>query len=311
MLATVINGWQLKALPHLGVESRVMTAIDVRSVAEPFIAGARSGTSTRARGDPGRRHGEPVLHDRQRTRPWAIELECDVLMKATKGRRRLHRRPEKGPDRERYDHLTFTEAVSKNLGVMDMTALTMCQENNVPVLVFDFSRRATSVARSRRATSGRGTRATSTPAASERSSRRAEPEGFEAELLKPGVPRAQAKHRDRGCSMRARFPRGRSSAKASVRPVEDNLAARARRSASPPAHALVGPAAAAPGQQRQNAPRHDRHHDVRQEHRQRRRGGLRPIRILVAVAQVDHYRDDDDVDEQPSRMTLCHATCMT
>ncbi|HPO92194.1 MAG TPA: UMP kinase [Phycisphaerales bacterium] len=140
MLATVINGLALKeALLHLGVESRVMTAIDVRAVAEPFIRGRAL-----RHFDKGRvvilvaGTGNPFCTTDTCAALRAIELECDVLMKATKVDGVYTADPKKDPTAKRYDHLTFTEAVSKNLGVMDMTALTMCQENNVPVLVFDF-----------------------------------------------------------------------------------------------------------------------------------------------------------------------------
>lgn len=140
MLATVINGLALKeALLHLGVESRVMTAIDVRSVAEPFIRGRALRHFEKGRvvilvaGT-----GNPFCTTDTCAALRSIELECQVLMKATKVDGVYTADPKKDPSAKRYERLTFSEAVSKSLAVMDMTALTMCQENNVPVLVFDF-----------------------------------------------------------------------------------------------------------------------------------------------------------------------------
>ncbi len=140
MLATVINGLALKeALLHLGVESRVMTAIDVRSVAEPFIRGRALRHFEKGRvvilvaGT-----GNPFCTTDTCAALRSIELECEVLMKATKVDGVYTADPKKDPSATRYERLTFSEAVSKSLAVMDMTALTMCQENNVPVLVFDF-----------------------------------------------------------------------------------------------------------------------------------------------------------------------------
>lgn len=140
MLATMINGLALKeALLHLGVESRVMTAIDVRSVAEPFIRGRALRHFEKGRvvilvaGT-----GNPFCTTDTCAALRATELECELLMKATKVDGVYTADPKKDPTARRYDKLTFTEAVSKNLAVMDMTALTMCQENNIPVLVFDF-----------------------------------------------------------------------------------------------------------------------------------------------------------------------------
>jgi uridylate kinase len=140
MLATMINGLALKeALLHIGVESRVMSAIDVRSVAEPFIRGRALRHFEKGRvvilvaGT-----GNPFCTTDTCAALRATELECDLLMKATKVDGVYTADPKKDPGAKRYEKLTFSEAVSKNLAVMDMTALTMCQENNIPVLVFDF-----------------------------------------------------------------------------------------------------------------------------------------------------------------------------
>ena len=70
----------------------------------------------------------------------AMELDCDIILKATKVDGVYTADPRKDPSAKRYDTLTFSEAIEKNLKVMDMTALAMCQEHDIPVLVFDFKR---------------------------------------------------------------------------------------------------------------------------------------------------------------------------
>ena len=142
MLATIMNGLALKeALLHLNVDSRVMTAIDVRAVAEPFIRGRALRHMEKKRvvilvaGT-----GNPFCTTDTSAALRAIELECELLVKATKVDGVYSADPKKDPKATRYDRLTFSESLAKNLQVMDMTALAMCQENNIPVLVFDFKR---------------------------------------------------------------------------------------------------------------------------------------------------------------------------
>jgi uridylate kinase len=140
MLATMMNGLALKeALLHIGVDSRVMTAIDVRAVAEPFIRGRALRHMEKKRvvilvaGT-----GNPFCTTDTCAALRATELECELLMKATKVDGVYTADPNKDPSAKRYDKLTFAESISKSLAVMDMTALAMCQENKIPVLVFDF-----------------------------------------------------------------------------------------------------------------------------------------------------------------------------
>lgn len=143
MLATMMNGLALKeALLHIGVDSRVMTAIDVRAVAEPFIRGRALRHMEKKRvvilvaGT-----GNPFCTTDTCAALRATELECELLMKATKVDGVYTADPKKDPTATRYDKLTFAESLSKNLAVMDMTALAMCQENKIPVLVFDFKQK--------------------------------------------------------------------------------------------------------------------------------------------------------------------------
>ena len=143
MLATMMNGLALKeGLLHIGVDSRVMTAIDVRAVAEPFIRGRAIRHMEKKRivilvaGT-----GNPFCTTDTCAALRATELECELLMKATKVDGVYTADPNKDPNAKRYDKLTFAESLSKGLAVMDTTALAMCQENKIPVLVFDFKQK--------------------------------------------------------------------------------------------------------------------------------------------------------------------------
>ncbi|MBX3358776.1 MAG: UMP kinase [Phycisphaeraceae bacterium] len=140
MLATVMNGLALKeALLHIGVASRVMSAIDIRAVAEPFIRGRALRHLEKNRvvilvaGT-----GNPFCTTDTCAALRATELECQLLMKATKVDGVYTADPKTTPSARRYDRLTFDEAIERRLGVMDMQAIAMCRENHIPVLVFDF-----------------------------------------------------------------------------------------------------------------------------------------------------------------------------
>lgn len=142
MLGTVINALALREkLVTLGVPSRVMSALEVRSVAEPFIRGRalrhleKGRVVILAAGT-----GNPYFSTDTCAALRATELECQVLMKATKVDGVYTADPEKDPSARRFDRLTFAEAIRRDLKVMDMTALTMCRERNIPVLVFDFKK---------------------------------------------------------------------------------------------------------------------------------------------------------------------------
>jgi uridylate kinase len=142
MLGTIINALALKEkLNTLGVDARVMSAIEVRAVAEPFIRGRALRHMEKGRivilaaGT-----GNPFFTTDTCAALRATELECDILLKATKVDGVYTADPRKVPTATRYDTLTFAEAIEKNLKIMDMTALTMCLENGIPVLVFDFKK---------------------------------------------------------------------------------------------------------------------------------------------------------------------------
>ncbi len=142
MLGTVINGLALKEmLGTIGQPARCMTAIEINAVAEPFIRGRairhlEKGNVVVLAGGT----GNPFFTTDTAAALRATELECDVALKATKVDGVYSADPKKDKSATRYDELTFAEAIAKRLGVMDATALAMCQEQGLPVIVFDFKK---------------------------------------------------------------------------------------------------------------------------------------------------------------------------
>jgi len=140
MLGTVINALALRErLQAIGVDSRVQSAIEIPAVAEPFIRGRalrhleKGRVVILAAGT-----GNPFFTTDTCAALRATELDCDILLKATKVDGVYDADPKTNPGATRFKHLTFAEALNRRLAVMDMTALAMCQENRIPVLVFDF-----------------------------------------------------------------------------------------------------------------------------------------------------------------------------
>jgi uridylate kinase len=142
MLATVINGLALKAgLDELGVETRVQTAIEMQNVAEPFILGRAirhlevgkvvifvAGT------------GNPYFSTDTTAALRASEIRADVILKATKVDGVYDSDPKKNPEAKRFDKLTFNEALTQRLQVMDSTAFSLCMDNKIPIIVFDMNK---------------------------------------------------------------------------------------------------------------------------------------------------------------------------
>jgi uridylate kinase len=139
MLGTVINALALSdAIEQQGVESRVMTALEISAVAEGFV---------RRRAERHLEKGRVVLLAAGTGNPFfttdtaaalrASELGCEALLKATKVDGVYSADPKKDPTATRYSSLTYAEVLEKGLRVMDMTAITLCNENKVPVVVFD------------------------------------------------------------------------------------------------------------------------------------------------------------------------------
>ncbi|HLT93367.1 MAG TPA: UMP kinase [Membranihabitans sp.] len=139
MLATVINGMALQSsLESKGVYTRLISAIEMKEIAEPYI---------RRRAIRHLEKGRVVIFSAGTGNPYfttdsaaalrAIEINADVILKGTKVNGIYTADPELDPDAVMYDHISFDEVIDKNLRVMDKTAFTLCQENNLPIVVFN------------------------------------------------------------------------------------------------------------------------------------------------------------------------------
>ena len=140
MLATVINSLALQdALEKLGVATRVQTAITMHQVAEPFI---------RRRAERHLEKGRVVIFGAGTGNPYfstdtaaalrANEIGAEVILKATKVDGIYDSDPKKNPKAKRYSQISYLEALQKQLKVMDSTAFSMCMDNKMPIIVFDF-----------------------------------------------------------------------------------------------------------------------------------------------------------------------------
>ncbi len=139
MLATIMNALYLQdVLKDRGIENRVMTAIATNEVAEPFIRLRAMKHLTKGRvvilaaGT-----GNPFSTTDTAAALKARELECEVIIKATKVDGIYDKDPNKYKDAVKYDKLTYMDAISQNLEVMDMTAFTMCKDSQIPIIVCD------------------------------------------------------------------------------------------------------------------------------------------------------------------------------
>jgi uridylate kinase len=143
MLATIINGLALQsALEKANIPTRLLSAIEMKAVAEPFIR--RRAVRHLEKGRVvifGGGTGNPYFTTDTAASLRAIEIEADVIIKGTRVDGVYSADPEKDKNAVRYDRLTFDEAYSKNLQIMDMTAFTLCKENNLPILVFDINKK--------------------------------------------------------------------------------------------------------------------------------------------------------------------------
>lgn len=139
MLATVMNGLALQNfIESQGVPTRLMTSISMDKVAEPYI---------RRRAIRHLEKGRVVIFSAGTGMPYfttdtggairAIEIHADILAKGTKVDGIYDKDPMKYKDAKKYDEITFEEAIVKNLKVMDSTALSLCRENSMPIMVFD------------------------------------------------------------------------------------------------------------------------------------------------------------------------------
>jgi len=143
MLATVINGLALQsALEDADVQTRLQTAIKIEAIAEPYIK--RRATRHLEKGRVvifGSGTGNPYFTTDSAAVLRAIEINADVILKGTRVDGIYNEDPEKNPDAKKYDFITFDDVIQKGLKVMDMTAFTLSQENNLPIVVFDMNTR--------------------------------------------------------------------------------------------------------------------------------------------------------------------------
>jgi len=139
MLATVINSMALQsALEEADVYTRLLTAIKMEQIAEPFIR--RRAVRHLEKGRVvifGAGTGNPYFTTDTAASLRAIEIEADVILKGTRVDGIYDSDPEKNPDAIKYDKVSFSEVYEKGLNIMDMTAFTLCNENKLPIIVFD------------------------------------------------------------------------------------------------------------------------------------------------------------------------------
>ena len=142
MLATVINGMALQsALEQIGQYTRLMSGIDMEQVCEPFIR--RRAIRHLEKGRIvifGAGIGNPYFTTDSTASLRAIEVEAEVVLKGTRVDGVYSADPEKYPDAERFSSITFQQVYEKGLNLMDKTAFTLCQENNLPIIVFDMNK---------------------------------------------------------------------------------------------------------------------------------------------------------------------------
>jgi uridylate kinase len=140
MLASIINALALQdALEREGIATRVLTALEIRSVAEPYIRRRavrhlEKGRVVVCAGGT----GNPYFSTDTAAALRAAELDCEIILMAKQGVDGVYDSdPRTHPEARRYERLSFDEAIARNLRVMDQTALALCRENRLPIIVFD------------------------------------------------------------------------------------------------------------------------------------------------------------------------------
>ncbi len=142
MLATVINGMAMQAmLEKLGVYTRLQSAIKMEQVAEPYIRRRAIRHLEKHRVVIfGAGTGNPYFTTDTAGSLRAVEINADVILKGTRVDGIYTADPEKDPTATKYETITYKECLEKNLRVMDLTAFTLCMENNIPIIVFDMNK---------------------------------------------------------------------------------------------------------------------------------------------------------------------------
>lgn len=139
MLATMINSMALQAaLESVGVQSRLQSAIEMKEIAEPFVR--RRAVRHLEKGRVvifGAGTGNPYFTTDSAASLRAIEINAEVILKGTRVDGIYTADPEKDKNATKFDHISFDDAYGNGLNVMDMTAFTLCKENDLPIIVFD------------------------------------------------------------------------------------------------------------------------------------------------------------------------------
>ena len=142
MLATVINSMALpSSLEKEGIDTRLQSAIELKQIAEPFIR--RRAIRHLEKGRVvifGGGTGSPFFTTDSAAALRAVEIDADVILKGTRVDGIYTEDPEKNPNATKYDEISFQEVFERGIKVMDMTAFTLCNENGVPIVVFDMNK---------------------------------------------------------------------------------------------------------------------------------------------------------------------------
>ena len=142
MLATVINAMALQgAFEKYGMKTRLLSAIKMEQICEPFIR--RRAMRHLEKGRIvifGAGTGNPYFTTDSAASLRAVEIEADLVLKGTRVDGIYTADPEKDPNAKRFDKISFSEVYERGLNVMDLTAITLCQENDLPIVVFDMNK---------------------------------------------------------------------------------------------------------------------------------------------------------------------------
>lgn len=143
MLATVINAMALQgALEKYGMKTRLLSAIKMEQICEPFIR--RRAIRHLEKGRVvifGAGTGNPFFTTDTAASLRAVEIEADVVLKGTRVDGIYTADPEKDPNAKRFDSISYSQVYEQGLSVMDLTAITLCQENKLPIMVFDMNKK--------------------------------------------------------------------------------------------------------------------------------------------------------------------------
>lgn len=142
MLATMINSLALQnAIEHEGVFTRLMSSIEMNEIAEPYIR--RRAIRHLEKGRVvifGSGTGHPYFSTDTAASLRAVEIEANVIVKGTRVDGIFDSDPEKNPDAVKFENISYTDVLTKNLRVMDLTSITLCQENDLPMVVFNMDK---------------------------------------------------------------------------------------------------------------------------------------------------------------------------